>query len=199
MRAPGRVGRHGRTMSGWIPGRQGPGPDHRRSSDEAFPRAVEKGELGRRLTALVQRGALDEVARAIGLGDHLVLAPADAAGGARTIRSCWGRVRALIRRPLPGRRLEVAHGFVARVGGALGRVADLPVELRPRSRNAQGAAEATRYRLVSAVGEAHSRCLRWKCPWKAWNGDCDGATSARPKRPRRDDPRTLGIPVPVHS
>jgi ribonuclease-3 len=49
---------------------------------ETFPKAKE-GELGPRHAILVRREALAEVAKAIDLGPHLVLAAGDAAAGAR--------------------------------------------------------------------------------------------------------------------
>ena len=124
-----------------------------------FPRAPE-GELGRRLTALVQRSALAEVARSIDLGEHLVLAAAHAASGARTnpkllADACEAVIAALY---LDG-GLAAAAAFIARAWESqLGQVAALPPDPKTALQEwAQGRGKPLPlYRVVSAVGEAHS-------------------------------------------
>jgi ribonuclease-3 len=89
-----------------------------------------EGELGPRLTAMVRREALAEVATAIRLGEHLVLAPADAAAGARTnpkllADACEAVIAALF---LDG-GIDAARRFILRHWQPLiGRTALPPVE-----------------------------------------------------------------------
>ena len=96
---------------------------------ERFPDARE-GELGPRLTALVRREALAEVARKIDLGGHLVLAPADAASGARAnakllADACEALIAALY---LDGGFVAAQNFIVQYWTNLAGAVAALPLE-----------------------------------------------------------------------
>lgn len=96
---------------------------------ERFPKASE-GELGPRLTALVRREALAQVAQDIGLGAYLALSSADVLGGARThpkllADACEAVIAALY---LDG-GLDAARAFiVTRWAKQIGAVATMPLE-----------------------------------------------------------------------
>lgn len=126
---------------------------------ERFPGASE-GELGPRLTALVRREALAEVARAIDLGRYLSLAPADAASGARDnpkllADACEAVIAALY---LDG-GLDLARGFIGRAWTPLiDAVSTMPFEPKTALQEwAQGHGKPLPvYTLTSSSGEAHS-------------------------------------------
>jgi ribonuclease-3 len=125
---------------------------------ERFPNASE-GELSPRLTALVRREALAEIAAAIDLGAYLVLAPADVASGARThakmlADACEAVIAALY---LDG-GLEAARRFIAdRWAAQFDRLATLPVEPKTMLQEwAQGQGKPLPlYNVVRAAGQAH--------------------------------------------
>ncbi len=125
---------------------------------ERFPKANEGG-LGPRLTALVRREALAEVAMDIDLGAYLVLSSADAAAGARNhpkllADACEAVIAALY---LDG-GLEVARGFIAK-GWArqIGAVATMPVEPKTALQEwAQGRGlPLPVYTVTHSAGKAH--------------------------------------------
>jgi ribonuclease-3 len=124
-----------------------------------FPRATE-GELGPRLATLVRREALARAARAIGLGAHLVLAPSDAAAGARDnpkllADACEAVIAALY---LDG-GLEAARRFIANAwAGMIDDVATMPVEPKTALQEwAQGHGKTLPvYVVTRAEGKAHS-------------------------------------------
>ncbi len=126
---------------------------------ERFPDATE-GELGPRLTALVRREALAEAAASIGLGSYLVLAPADAASGARDqpkplADACEAVIAALY---LDG-GLEAARRFIlARWEAMIVGVATMPVEPKSALQEwAQGhGRKLPAYRVIRAAGSAHA-------------------------------------------
>jgi ribonuclease-3 len=126
---------------------------------ERFP-AAHEGELGPRLTALVRREALAEVAQAIELGRFMTLAPADAAAGARhqpklLADSCEAVIAALY---LDG-GLEAADRFIKRAWADLFRqVMALPVEPKTALQEwAQGRGKPLpTYSVVSSAGRAHA-------------------------------------------
>jgi ribonuclease-3 len=124
-----------------------------------FPRATE-GELGPRLAMLVRRESLAQAARAIGLGAHLVLAPSDAAAGARDnpkllADACEAVIAALY---LDG-GLEAARRFIASAwAGMIDSVATMPVEPKTALQEwAQGHGKTLPvYVVTRAEGKAHS-------------------------------------------
>jgi ribonuclease III len=125
---------------------------------ERFPKAKE-GDLGPRLTALVRREALAEVAGAIDLGSYLVLAPADAASGARNhpkflADACEAVIAALY---LDG-GLDAAKHFITN-GWApqIGAVVVMPVEPKTALQEwAQGHGRPLPlYTVTKSAGAAH--------------------------------------------
>lgn len=125
---------------------------------ERFPKADEGG-LGPRLTALVRREALAEVAGEIDLGSYLALSPADAAAGARNhpkllADACEAVIAALY---LDG-GLEVARAFIAK-GWAkqIGAVSTMPVEPKTALQEwAQGRGlPLPAYTVTHSAGKAH--------------------------------------------
>jgi ribonuclease III len=125
---------------------------------DRFPKAPE-GELGPRLTALVRREALAEVALAIDLGSYLTLSSADAATGARThpkllADACEAVIAALY---LDG-GLQAAGRFIAdRWSRQLGAVGVMPVEPKTALQEwAQGHGKPLpSYKVVGSGGKAH--------------------------------------------
>jgi ribonuclease-3 len=125
---------------------------------ERFPKANE-GELGPRLTALVRREALAEVAGAIDLGAYLSLAPADSAAGARghpkfLSDACEAVIAALY---LDG-GLAAARGFIAKCWEPLmAQVVKKPVEPKTALQEwAQGHGKPLpAYSVLRSAGEAH--------------------------------------------
>ena len=125
---------------------------------ERFPKATE-GELGPRLTALVRREALAEVAGDIGLGSYLSLSAADAAAGARShpkllADACEAVIAALYL----DAGLEAARAFIA--GGwarQIGAVATMPVEPKTALQEfAQGRGlPLPVYVVTHSAGKAH--------------------------------------------
>jgi ribonuclease-3 len=124
-----------------------------------FPKASE-GELSPRHAALVRREALAEVARTVGLGGYLALAPADSAAGARTnpkllADACEAVIAALY---LDG-GLEAARRFIA---GAwerqIAQTAAMPIEPKTALQEwAQGhGRKLPTYRVLRSEGAAHS-------------------------------------------
>jgi ribonuclease-3 len=126
---------------------------------DRFPKAQE-GELGPRLTALVRREALTEVAIAIDLGRYLTLSAADSAAGAREhpkllADACEAVIAALY---LDG-GLEAAARFIAdRWAAQLGAVGVMPVEPKTALQEwAQGHGRPLPvYTVTDAGGKAHS-------------------------------------------
>jgi ribonuclease-3 len=126
---------------------------------EIFPDARE-GELGPRLTVLVRREALAEVAAAIDLGGYLALAPADAAAGARSqpkllADACEAVIAALY---LDG-GLPAAKRFIVRHWQSLLRdVAAMPIEPKTSLQEwAQGQGRPLPiYTVVRSSGKAHA-------------------------------------------
>jgi len=126
---------------------------------DRFPTAPE-GELGPRLTALVRREALAEVALAIDLGRYLTLSAADSAAGARKhpkllADACEAVIAALY---LDG-GLEAAARFIAdRWAGQLGAVGVMPVEPKTALQEwAQGHGRPLPvYTVTDSGGRAHS-------------------------------------------
>ncbi len=125
---------------------------------ETFPRASE-GELGPRLTALVRREALAEVASEIDLGAYLVLSAADSATGARShpkllADACEAVIAALY---LDG-GLEAARSFVAK-GWArqIRAVSVMPLEPKTALQEwAQGRGlPLPSYKVTHSAGKAH--------------------------------------------
>jgi ribonuclease-3 len=125
---------------------------------EHFPKAPE-GELGPRLASIVRREALAEVARSIDLGAYLVLAPADAAAGARKhpkflADACEAVIAALY---LDG-GLAVARAFIAK-GWAkqIGAVSTMPLEPKTALQEwAQGRGlPLPIYTVTDSAGKAH--------------------------------------------
>jgi ribonuclease-3 len=125
---------------------------------ERFPKAKE-GDLGPRLTALVRREALAEVAGAIDLGSYLVLAPADAASGARNhpkflADACEAVIAALY---LDG-GLDAARRFIANGwAGQIGAVSVMPIEPKTALQEwAQGHGRPLPlYTVTKSAGAAH--------------------------------------------
>jgi ribonuclease-3 len=125
---------------------------------EHFPKAPE-GDLAPRLTALVRREALTDVARAIDLGAYLVLSPADSASGARDhpkmlADACEAVIAALY---LDG-GLEAARRFIANAwDGMLTQVDRMPLEPKTALQEwAQGHAKALPiYTVTGSSGVAH--------------------------------------------
>ncbi len=125
---------------------------------ERFPKATE-GELGPRLTALVRREALAEVAGAIDLGSYLVLAAADAAAGSRNhpkflADACEAVIAALY---LDG-GLEAAQSFITKQWAKqLGAVAVMPIEPKTALQEwAQGHGRPLpSYSVIRSAGAAH--------------------------------------------
>ncbi len=125
---------------------------------EQFPKAKE-GELGPRLTALVRREALAEVAETIDLGAYLVLAPADAAAGARGHpKFLADATEAVIAALYLDGGLEAAKRFIAR-GWArqIGAVAVMPIEPKTALQEwAQGHGRPLpSYSVTRSAGAAH--------------------------------------------
>jgi ribonuclease-3 len=112
------------------------------------------------LTALVRREALAEAAAAIGLGSYLVLAPADAAAGARDqpkllADACEAVIAALY---LDG-GLDAARRFIlANWEPQIDRVATKPVEPKSALQEwAQGQGKPLpAYRVIRSAGAAHA-------------------------------------------
>lgn len=125
---------------------------------EAFPDAPE-GELARRLTALVRREALAEVAGGIGLGDFLQLSEAEARTGGRANPSlqadaCEAVIGALY---LDG-GIEAARRFIFAHWKPLLEKAGAPLP-DPKTRLQEWAQARAlplpEYRLVAETGPAH--------------------------------------------
>jgi ribonuclease-3 len=125
---------------------------------ERFPKAKE-GELGPRLTALVRREALAEVAKMIDLGAYLVLAPADAASGARSHpKFLADATEAVIAALYLDGGLEAARRFVTKGWARLpGAVAVAPIEPKTALQEwAQGHGRPLpSYSVVRSAGVAH--------------------------------------------
>jgi ribonuclease-3 len=125
---------------------------------ERFPKASE-GELGPRLTALVRREALAEVALSIDLGRHLLLAPADAAAGARAHpKMLADAMEAVIAALYLDGGLDAAKRFIAAGWEHLtGSIAAMPLEPKTALQEwAQGHGRPLpRYSVVRAEGKAH--------------------------------------------
>jgi len=125
---------------------------------ERFPRATE-GELSPRLTALVRREALAEIARKIGLGNYLALAPGDDAAGARNhpkflADACEAVIAALYL----DAGLETARRFIENAWAPLiGDLATLPVEPKTMLQEwAQGQGKPLpAYVVTRSGGKAH--------------------------------------------
>lgn len=126
---------------------------------EQFPTSRE-GELGPRHAALVRRESLAEAALAIDLNRHMILAPADAAGGAAEnpkllADACEALIGALY---LDG-GLEPARRFIrAEWTTMLGRVTSKPLEPKTALQEwAQGHGRPLpRYRVIESRGTAHA-------------------------------------------
>jgi ribonuclease-3 len=125
---------------------------------ERFPKASE-GELGPRLTALVRREALAEVADSIDLGRYLVLAPADAAAGARAHPKLLAdAMEAVIAALYLDGGLESAKRFISAAWAPLiASVAAMPLEPKTALQEwAQGhGKKLPSYNVVRAEGRAH--------------------------------------------
>jgi ribonuclease-3 len=125
---------------------------------ERFPEAPE-GKLGPRLTALVRREALAEIARDLDLGRHLVLSRADAAAGARDnpkllADACEAVIAALYR----DGGLDAARRFIAAAWEAqLAAVGHAPLEPKTALQEwAQGRGKKLPvYEAIQAGGSAH--------------------------------------------
>jgi ribonuclease-3 len=125
---------------------------------ERFPKATE-GELGPRLTALVRREALAEVAGDIGLGGYLSLSAADAAAGARNhpkllADACEAVIAALyLDAGLDAARTFIARGWARQIGA----VATMPVEPKTALQEyAQGRGlPLPVYVVTHSAGKAH--------------------------------------------
>jgi ribonuclease-3 len=125
---------------------------------ERFPDARE-GELGPRLSALVRREALAEVALSIDLGRHLVIAAGDAAAGGRANpRMLADAMEAVIAALYLDGGLEAARRFIASAWEPLAGSATAP-PLEPKTALqewAQGRGRSLpRYSVVRAEGKAH--------------------------------------------
>ncbi|MEJ8573675.1 ribonuclease III [Microbaculum marinum] len=98
---------------------------------EAFPQADE-GELSRRLAALVRMETCADVAREIGLGDHLILGVGEAQTGGRRKDAILGDVcEAIIGAIYLDGGLDPARGFIVR------HWADRVDETSPRLKDAK--------------------------------------------------------------
>ncbi len=125
---------------------------------DRFP-DVREGELGPRLAALVRREALAEVATTIDLGAHLVLAPGDAATGARLrpktlADACEAVIAALY---LDG-GFDAARRFILSAWeGQIDAVSAKPLEPKTALQEwAQGRGRPLpSYRVTRSEGEAH--------------------------------------------
>ncbi len=125
---------------------------------DRFPEARE-GELGPRLAALVGREALAKIALAIDLGAYLVVAPADAVGGARgrpkmLADACEAVIAALY---LDG-GLDAARRFILSAWESqIGALAAKPLEPKTALQEwAQGRGRPLPfYRVTRSEGEAH--------------------------------------------
>lgn len=149
---------------------------------ERFPKATE-GEVGPRLTALVRREALAEVAGEIGLGTYLSLSPADAAAGARghpkmLADACEAVIAALY---LDG-GLDIARRFIRhRWEKQVDAVASTPVEPKTALQEwAQGRGlPLPAYSVVSATGQAHDPMFEVKVEVKGQAAVVAGGSSKR--------------------
>src|SRR5262249_5981558 len=96
---------------------------------DRFPAATE-GELGRRLTALVQRDALAAIARDIDLGQYLVLGALDSAtGGSDNANVLADACEAVIAALYLDGGIDAARRFIASAWEEqLAAVAEVPVE-----------------------------------------------------------------------
>ena len=125
---------------------------------DRFPAATE-GELGRRLTALVQRDALAAVARDIDLGRHLRLGALDVAtGGADNANVLADACEAVIAALYLDGGIDAARRFIATAWEEqIKSVADVPVEPKTALQEwAQGHGKPLpAYRVVSRTGQAH--------------------------------------------
>ncbi len=125
---------------------------------ETFPKAKE-GELGPRHAMLVRREALAEVARSIGLGSYLILAPADAAAGARNHpKFLADATEAVIAALYLDGGLDVAERFIRQSwAGQVGAVSEMPVEPKTALQEwAQGHGRPLpSYSVVRTAGAAH--------------------------------------------
>ncbi len=126
---------------------------------DRFPEAPE-GELGPRLALIVREAALVQVALSIDLGAYLVLAPADAAAGARShpkflADACEAVIAALY---LDG-GLDAARSFIAKGWSSqIGAVSVMPVEPKTALQEwAQGRGlPLPSYSVTKSAGEAHN-------------------------------------------
>jgi ribonuclease-3 len=123
---------------------------------ERFPAAPE-GELTPRLHALVRAEALAEIAETIGLGRHLVLAPADAAAGVRP-RMLSDAMEAVIAALYLDGGLDAARSFIRDAWQRLsGAIAAPPLEPKTALQEwAQGKGRPLPvYAVVREAGKAH--------------------------------------------
>ena len=125
---------------------------------EKFPKATE-GELGPRHATLVRREALADVAKAIGLGAHLVLAAGDAAAGARNHpKFLADATEAVIAALYLDGGLAVAERFIRQNWAAqVSAVSEKPVEPKTALQEwAQGHGRPLpSYSVVRSDGAAH--------------------------------------------
>jgi len=126
---------------------------------DRFP-AAKEGELGRRLTALVQRDALSAVASDIDLGRFLVVGALDAAtGGAENANVLADACEAVIAALYIDGGIDAAKRFIATAWQQqIAAVAELPVEPKTALQEwAQGRGKPLpTYRVISRTGHAHN-------------------------------------------
>ncbi len=126
---------------------------------DRFP-AANEGELGRRLTALVQRDALSVVASDIDLGRYLVVGALDSAtGGAENANVLADACEAVIAALYIDGGIDAAKRFIATAWQKqIAAVAELPVEPKTALQEwAQGRGKPLpAYRVISRTGHAHN-------------------------------------------
>lgn len=124
-----------------------------------FPKEPE-GHLTHRLAQIVKRAALVKVAQAIGLGQHMILSPAERAGGAGGDAALADCCEALIAAIYLDGGLDKAREVVLRLWRPLIEAAEKPPR-DPKSALQEWALarglDLPSYRVVEATGPDHAR------------------------------------------
>jgi ribonuclease-3 len=134
---------------------------------EKNPEATE-GELTRMRAALVKKSSLAEMAKAIGLGDHLLLSKGEAGSGGRRRASVLAdTLEALIAAVYLDGGLEQCSALIVRLAGEkLDRteaVGDKDFKTRLQERMQASGEQLPQYRILETRGEAHAQEFLVEC------------------------------------
>ena len=134
---------------------------------EKNPEATE-GELTRMRAALVKKSSLAEMAKAIGLGDHLLLSKGEAGSGGRRRASVLAdTLEALVAAVYLDGGLEQCSALIVRLAGEkLDRteaVGDKDFKTRLQERMQASGEQLPQYRILETRGEAHAQEFLVEC------------------------------------